>query len=84
MVMQRTLCCGFLSAVFGFIAAAQPTPPAPVPLLLQNYKPVTAERLTKPDDGDWMMVRRTYDASHSPAAAVSLSLCRFPYRSPYS
>ena len=34
---------------------------APVPPVLQNYKPVTAERLKKPEDGDWLMVRRTYD-----------------------
>ncbi len=32
-----------------------------VPPALQNYKPVTADRLKKPDDGDWLMVRRTYD-----------------------
>ena len=38
------------------------TPPAPpVPAILQNYKPVSAERLLKPEDGDWLMVRRTYD-----------------------
>jgi alcohol dehydrogenase (cytochrome c) len=35
--------------------------PVPVPAVLQNYKPVTAERLMKPEDGDWLMVRRTYD-----------------------
>ncbi len=35
--------------------------PAPVPAILQSYKPVTAERLKKPDDGDWLTVRRTYD-----------------------
>ena len=36
-------------------------PPPAVPAVLQNYKPVTAERLLKPEDGDWLMVRRTYD-----------------------
>jgi alcohol dehydrogenase (cytochrome c) len=35
--------------------------PAPVPPILQNYKPVTAERLKKPEDGDWLSVRRSYD-----------------------
>ena len=35
--------------------------PAPMPAILQNYKPVTAERLKKPEDGDWLSVRRTYD-----------------------
>jgi len=28
--------------------------------VLQNYKPVDAERLKNPADGDWLMVRRTY------------------------
>jgi alcohol dehydrogenase (cytochrome c) len=37
-----------------------PPPPTPVPAILQNYKPVTSERLTNPDDGDWLMVRRMY------------------------
>ena len=51
---------------------AQPTPPAPVPLILQNYKPVTAERLRKPDDGDWLMIRRTYDGwGYSPLAQIT-------------
>jgi len=36
-------------------AAQEPSP------LLKNYKPVTAQRLLKPEDGDWLMVRRTYD-----------------------
>jgi alcohol dehydrogenase (cytochrome c) len=39
--------------------ATQPTPA--VPAILQNYKPVTDARLLKPEDGDWLMVRRTYD-----------------------
>ena len=29
--------------------------------LLANYKFVTAERLKKPEDSDWLSVRRTYD-----------------------
>ena len=55
-----------LILIAGTIAAqqppAQPAQPAPVPPVLENYKPVTAERLKKPEDGDWLMVRRTYDA----------------------
>src|SRR6476659_603781 len=39
--------------------AAPPAPP--IPTILQTYKPVTAERLLKPEDSDWLMVRRTYD-----------------------
>ena len=32
-----------------------------MPAVLKDYKPVTAERLRKPDDQDWLMIRRTYD-----------------------
>ncbi|MBI4476618.1 MAG: PQQ-dependent dehydrogenase, methanol/ethanol family [Acidobacteria bacterium] len=43
-----------------------------MPPNLQNYKPVTAERLRKPDDGDWLMVRRTYDGwGYSPLAQIT-------------
>ena len=53
------LACAFATVL---TAAPQTTPPtAPVPLVLQNYKPVTAERLKNPEDGDWLMIRRTYD-----------------------
>ena len=43
--------------------AQQPAdpPPAPTPEILLKYQPVTAERLKRPADGDWPMVRRTYD-----------------------
>jgi alcohol dehydrogenase (cytochrome c) len=33
----------------------------PMPAALQNYKSVTADRLNHPGDGDWLMIRRTYD-----------------------
>src|SRR2546425_7852789 len=56
-------------------AQQPPTPPAPstpVPAILQNYKPVTAERLKTPDDGDWLMVRRTYDGwGYSPLDQIT-------------
>jgi alcohol dehydrogenase (cytochrome c) len=39
----------------------QQGPPPPMPAILQNYQPVTAERLLKPEDGDWLMIRRTYN-----------------------
>jgi len=72
MDVQRTICCGFVAAVLELTAAGQSSPPAPVPLLLQNYKLVTAERLIKPDDSDWMMVRRTYDGwGYSPLAQIT-------------
>ncbi len=50
----------------------QPETPAPVPPILQNYKPVTAQRLTQPADGDWLMYRRTYDGwGYSPLAQIT-------------
>ncbi len=79
MVVSNSLRYGLLYAAFGVIAAAQSTPstppsppPPPVPLVLQNYKPITAERLLKPEDGDWAMVRRTYDGwGYSPLAQIT-------------
>jgi alcohol dehydrogenase (cytochrome c) len=54
--------------------AQQPPPvaPIPVPQILQHYKPVTAERLLKPEDGDWLMIRRTYDGwGYSPLDQIT-------------
>jgi len=49
-----------------------PAPPAPMPKTLADYKSVTAARLAKPDDGDWLMVRRTYDGwGYSPLDQVT-------------
>jgi alcohol dehydrogenase (cytochrome c) len=57
------------------IAFAQPqpaAPPAPLPAVLQNYQPVTAERLKKPEDGNWPMIRRTYDGwGYSPLSEIT-------------
>ena len=53
-------------------SAAPPGPPAPMPSILQNYRPVTAAQLTKPEDGDWLMVRRTYDGwGYSPLDQIT-------------
>ena len=50
----------------------QPGPPAPVPAILQNYQPVTNERLLKPEDGNWPMIRRTYDGwGYSPLDQIN-------------
>ncbi len=52
-------------------AGASPAARAPPPIL-QNYKPVTAERLKTPSDGDWLMVRRTYDGwGYSPLDQIT-------------
>jgi alcohol dehydrogenase (cytochrome c) len=52
--------------------AAPPLPPAPMPAILKNYKPVTSDRLKKPEDGDWLTVRRTYDGwGYSPLQQIT-------------
>ena len=55
-------------------ALAQQPAREPVPALLQNYEPVTSERLKKPEDGDWLMIRRTYDGwGFSPLRDITTS-----------
>ncbi|MGH7064008.1 MAG: PQQ-binding-like beta-propeller repeat protein, partial [Stellaceae bacterium] len=50
----------------------QPESPAPVPPVLQSYKPVTAQELKQPADGEWPMYRRTYDGwGYSPLAGIT-------------
>jgi alcohol dehydrogenase (cytochrome c) len=50
----------------------KPETPPPVPAILQQYKPVTAQQLTKPADGDWPMYRRTYDGwGYSPLVQIT-------------
>ena len=45
---------------------------APMPAVLRNYQPVTAERLRKPEDGNWLMNRRTYDGwGYSPLDQIT-------------
>src|SRR5580704_15291656 len=52
--------------------AGKQGPPAPMPAILQNYQPVTAERLLKPEDGNWPMIRRTYDGwGYSPLDQIT-------------
>ncbi|HEY7448434.1 MAG TPA: PQQ-dependent dehydrogenase, methanol/ethanol family [Vicinamibacterales bacterium] len=47
--------------------------PALAPML-QKYQSVTTERLQKPEDGNWLMVRRTYDGwGYSPLQQVTRS-----------
>src|SRR2546428_323835 len=69
-----------LVLIFGTFVAQQQAqgpaqaqqPPDPAPAILQNYKPVTMERLKKPDDGDWLTVRRTYDGwGYSPLEQIT-------------
>jgi alcohol dehydrogenase (cytochrome c) len=48
------------------------TAPAALAPALATYKSVTADRLTKPDDGDWLMFRRTYNGwGYSPLDQIT-------------
>jgi len=43
-----------------------------MPAVLRNYTPVTEARLRSPNDGDWMMNRRTYDGwGYSPLRQIA-------------
>ena len=79
MLEMRRVCrtvAGILAAAWaGAAGSAQQPPPAaptPVPAILQNYRAVTADRLLKPDDNDWLMIRRTYDGwGYSPLSQIT-------------
>ncbi len=66
---------GGLALIFtagALIAQQSQTQPARTPLVLQNYKSVTTERLKKPEDGNWLTVRRTYDGwGYSPLEQIT-------------
>jgi alcohol dehydrogenase (cytochrome c) len=50
----------------------QPQPDIPTPPVLRAYQPVTADRLRKPEDGNWLMIRRTYDGwGYSPLDQIT-------------
>src|SRR6202047_1278017 len=55
------------------IAPASATPgPGPLPEVLAKYASVTAERLRKPEDQNWLLFRRTYDGwGYSPLAQIT-------------
>jgi alcohol dehydrogenase (cytochrome c) len=59
-----------VAAAFG-----QPAPESvemPTPPVLANYQPVTAERLKAPEDGNWLMIRRTFDGwGYSPLREIT-------------
>src|ERR1700737_5485485 len=85
-MIERKILSATVTGVIGLVAAivaqqppapaataqAPNSPPAPVPAVLQNYKLVTAERLKKPEDDDWLMARRTYDGwGYSPLTQIT-------------
>jgi alcohol dehydrogenase (cytochrome c) len=77
--LKGALLAGATVLLLGGTVVAQQQAPAPaqqpatpMPAVLQNYKTVTADRLKKPEDGDWLMVRRTYDGwGYSPLEQIT-------------
>jgi alcohol dehydrogenase (cytochrome c) len=62
------------AAMFYATFAQAPSPQAAptVAAVLQNYSPVTAERLKNPEPENWLMVRRSYDGSgYSPLKQIT-------------
>ena len=46
--------------------------PLPMPEILKRYVPIAAERLLNPPDGEWPMIRRTYDGwGYSPLTQIN-------------
>ena len=80
-ILMRSVCMAAIVVAAGIcgasaqetIAPASATPvPGPVPDILQKYAPVTAERLKKPEDGNWLLFRRTYDGwGYSPLQEIT-------------
>jgi alcohol dehydrogenase (cytochrome c) len=70
---MRTIHILALVFIGGTLATQQPQQPAaPTPAILENYKPLTAERLKAPEEGEWLMVRRTYDGwGYSPLEQIN-------------
>ncbi len=63
---------GWVTAQRAAAPLPKPDTPPPVPPILQNYKPVTADRLKQPEDGDWLQYRRTYDSwGYSPLSQIT-------------
>ena len=71
-----------VAALFGAVlcvmsfsgSAQQPLPPVDVPLpaILKDYKPVTAERLKNPEAGNWLQIRGTYNGwGYSPLDQIN-------------
>src|SRR6185503_9235317 len=53
-------------------APVVPTPQIPLPAVLAKYPAVTTQRLLKPEDGNWLMIRRTYDGwGYSPLDQIT-------------
>jgi len=77
MIRRRpALILGMTGCLAVAVARAQQPPPViiPTPPLLQNYSPVTPERLLKPEDENVLMIRRTYNGwGYSPLKQINAS-----------
>ena len=67
-----TAAAALFAIVYTGFAQQPPAPAAPMPPILRNYQPVTAERLKNPEPGNWLMIRRTYDGwGYSPLDQIT-------------
>jgi alcohol dehydrogenase (cytochrome c) len=77
--LMQSVCAATLAAALGsgasaqeLLAPASAMPVIPMPEILQNYAPVTAQRLRQPEDGNWLLFRRTYDGQgYSPLSQIT-------------
>ena len=71
-VAAVVLAAGMASAQETVGPASNTPVPGPTPEILQNYAPVTADRLKNPEDGNWLLFRRTYDGwGYSPLKEIT-------------
>jgi alcohol dehydrogenase (cytochrome c) len=63
---------GAVTAAISIGASQFPQVVAPMPAILREYPAVTAERLKHPEDGNWLMIRRTYNGwGYSPLDQIT-------------
>ena len=72
-MFHRSLCVLVVAALPAAASRpVEPPPPTPLPAVLANYPPVTAERLKNPEDCNWLSIRRTYDGwGYSPLEQIT-------------
>ena len=74
-IMKSILVVFVVGAVVAIGVAQQPAQApvvAPMPEILKAYSPVTDDRLKSPADGDWLMIRRSYDGwGYSPLDQIN-------------
>ncbi len=73
-VVALSVLLGAVAATISVGARQFPQVVAPMPAVLRDYQPVTADRLKNPEDGNWLMIRRTYDGwGYSPLDQITPS-----------